>query len=121
MVGTPRGARRLRRVTFGSALIVVLRRLDSDPIGLFRCIGKQRKHAGALQRRRQAALMLGAVPRLAARLDLGSLGDVAPQPPEILVVDLRDMVYAKSANLAAIVVPIFAARPRRPAGSRRSW
>src|SRR6185503_3951767 len=51
-------------------------------------IGKQRHEAGALDRVRQGALVLGGYRRDAAGHDLAALGDVTLQELHVLVVDL---------------------------------
>ena len=62
--------------------------------------------------------MPGARAELASRLDLASLGDVAPQTGGVLVVDLADLVDAEAANLASspkAATPAAAARATSPA------
>jgi hypothetical protein len=46
-------------------------------------------------------LVLGTGAELAARLDLAPLADMSPQPTQILVIDVLDIVDAKLTDLAA--------------------
>ncbi|CAN5825755.1 hypothetical protein BH20CHL2_BH20CHL2_04580 [soil metagenome] len=62
---------------------------------------KEADVAGTLDRYRQRPLVLGACAKLAARLDLPSLTDMAPQPTQILVIDVLHVIDAKLAHLAA--------------------
>lgn len=55
----------------------------------------------ALDRDGQRALVPGAGTKLAARLDLAPLGDVAAQARGVLVIDLPDPVDAESTDLAS--------------------
>ena len=57
--------------------------------------------AATLDRRGQGTLVVRAGTRLAARLDLAALGDVAAQAADILVVDHTQLVDAELADLAA--------------------
>src|SRR6478609_6388896 len=61
----------------------------------------QRDHAGALDRDAHLALVLGAVPRDAARNDLAAIGDEVLQGLRVLVVDRHVLVGAEAADLAA--------------------
>jgi hypothetical protein len=54
----------------------------------------------SLDRNRQRTLVSGAGAKLAPRLDLASLRDVAAQARGIFVIDLPDLVDAESADLA---------------------
>jgi len=58
--------------------------------------------ARTLDRQGEAALILGRRAGLAARLDLGAVGDQAAQPLDILVVGL-DVVDGERIDLAALV------------------
>ncbi len=53
----------------------------------------------ALDGDRQRALVAGAGAKLAARLDLATLGEVAAHARDVLVIDLADVVGAERANL----------------------
>ncbi len=64
-------------------------------------IGQKRHVARVFQRNGKAALVFGAGACLAARLDFGALRDVAAQTPNILVINLTNMIHAESADLAA--------------------
>ena len=70
---------------------------DTDVLGGKR---EQRELAGAFEGHIQRALMGGTGAGLAARLNLGAVGQETPQAPEILVVDLFDLVDAELADLA---------------------
>src|SRR5258708_11613039 len=65
--------------------------------------------------------MFGAGARLAARLDLGAIGEVAPQPRDVFVIYLAHVIHAERADLAtrAEIAPAAAeARAARtPVGS----
>jgi len=63
-------------------------------------IGQKRHLSRILQRYGQSALVLGASARLAARLDLGALRDVAAQAPNILIVNFTDVIDAEGADLS---------------------
>jgi hypothetical protein len=45
--------------------------------------------------------MFGTGARLAARLDLGAIREVAPQPRDVFVIYLAHVIYAERADLAA--------------------
>ncbi len=85
-----------------------------DPLGHGAALGaevlgrvrQQRDVAGALERDGQLALVPGAGAGLAARLDLGALGQVAAQAVDLLVVDLDGLVGAEGADLAAASVAV---------------
>jgi hypothetical protein len=62
---------------------------------------EQRDVAGALDGHGQRALVPGACPQLAARLDLAALTDVASQASDVLVVHMLDVVGAERTHLAA--------------------
>ena len=79
-------------------------------------IGQKRHMPRVLQRDGQPTLVLGAGAGLAARLDLGAVGQEAAQPHQVLVVDVVDLVDAELANLAARRV----LAARAPAGATRS-
>ena len=68
--------------------------------------GQQGDVAGALEGDRQLALVPGAGAGLAARLDLGALGQVAAEAVDLLVVDLDGLVGAERADLAAAAVAV---------------
>lgn len=55
----------------------------------------------ALDGDRQRALVTRAGAELAARLDLATLREVAAHSPDVLVIDLTDVVGAEGADLAA--------------------
>jgi hypothetical protein len=57
--------------------------------------------SGSLEGHVERALVRGARASLAARLDLAALGQEAPQPGEVLVINVFDLVDAELANLAA--------------------
>jgi hypothetical protein len=54
--------------------------------------------ARALEGEREHALVLGAGARLASRLDLGAIADVASQLRGLFVVDVVDLVDAEGAD-----------------------
>src|SRR4051812_30259893 len=68
---------------------------------LLRHIRDERDLAGALDRRLQLALVLGAGSGNAPRQDLAALGDERPDQLHVLVVDVVDLVRAELADLAA--------------------
>ncbi len=78
---------------------------------------------GTLDRLGQGPLVLGARARLATSLDLESIGDIAAQGAEVLVVNVRHVIHAERADSAPGVKPASApsrstrsaspARPRR--------
>ena len=92
-----------------------------------RAEGDEREYARALDCARQGALVLRAHAGLAARLHLVSVGDEAPQPAHVLVVDVLHLVHAEGANLSPRIIPgpaapaleaaLSAASERRPAAS----
>ena len=63
--------------------------------------GDESDVAGALDRHGQRALMPGAGAELAARFDLAPFANVPAEAPDILVIDVPDIVDAKGADLAA--------------------
>src|SRR5258707_1395449 len=69
-------------------------------IFLLRHIRDERDLAGALDRRLQLALVLGAGAGNAPRQDLAALGHERPDQLHILVVDVVDLVRAELADLA---------------------
>jgi hypothetical protein len=82
--------------------------------------------AGALEGNIQRALMRGTGARLAARFDLGAVGQETPQAAEILVVDLFDFVYAELADLAtrgelAAAATATSATTELSGSASRSW
>src|SRR5205823_2041825 len=83
--------------------------LNADPVRLSWSIWKQRQHAGAFQRHGESALVPGAGPGFATRLDLAALRDVAAEPSQVLVVDLLHAVHAELADLAAVIAAVVAA------------
>lgn len=66
--------------------------------------GKEGEMSSSLDRDRQRALMTRTGAGLPARLDLAPVGDIAAKSPEVLVVDVIDMVHAKAADLAPRIV-----------------
>jgi hypothetical protein len=64
-------------------------------------VGEQGEEAGALDGAGQFTLLLGRDGRDAARNDLATLGDVALQELDVLVVDLRSVGAREGANLPA--------------------
>ena len=72
----------------------------------------------ALDRDSQRALVPGAGAKLAARLDLASLGDVAAQARRVLVVDLPDVVDTEPADLASPTKAATAAPARSTSATR---
>src|SRR3970040_641518 len=73
---------------------------------VLRRVRQQSDDAGALERHRQLALVLGAGARLAARLDLRALGQVAAEAVDLLVIDLVRLVGAERAHLPAAPVAV---------------
>src|SRR5437870_4345119 len=73
--------------------------------------------AGPFQRHGEGALVAGAGARLAARLDLAPLRQIAAQPAHILIVDIGQLLGAEPANFAAWHETVFGAQApaRRPA------
>jgi hypothetical protein len=63
--------------------------------------GEQRQVPGALDRRRQRALVLGAGAGLTSGLDHPTVGDEAAHPRDILVIDVLDAIDTESTDLAA--------------------
>ena len=92
---------------------------------MLRRVRQQRDVAGALEGHGQRALVLGAGARLAARLDLGALREVAAEAVDLLVVDAVRLVGAEGADLAAAAVAevVIAALVGQSFGSCRvvSW
>src|SRR6478736_2507674 len=78
-------------------------RSGSEVLG---CVGQQGDVPGTLEGDRQLALVTGAGAGLAARLDLGALGQVAAEAVDLLVVDLRGLVGAERADLATAAIAI---------------
>ena len=62
--------------------------------------------AGPLEGHRQLALVAGAGPRLATRLDLRSLREVAAEAVDLLVVDQDGLVGAEGTDLAASSIAV---------------
>jgi len=56
--------------------------------------------AGALDCDRQRTLVAGACAELPSRLDLAPFPDMSPQPGDVLVIDVPDVVDAEGADLA---------------------
>src|SRR6478672_10054407 len=79
------------------------RRSGSEVLGR---VGQQGDVPGTLEGDRQLALVTGAGAGLAARLDLGALGQVAAEAVDLLVVDLRGLVGAERADLATAAIAI---------------
>jgi hypothetical protein len=75
----------------------------------------------ALDRDSQRALVPGAGAKLAARLDLASLGDVAAQARRVLVVDLPDLVDTEPADLAPPAKATTATPARSTSAARATW
>src|SRR5436309_15435667 len=72
---------------------------------VLRRVRQERDVSGALERDGEFPLMTGARAGLAARLDLGSLREVAAEAVDLLVVDQDGLVGAERADLAAAAVP----------------
>ena len=91
-----RGSRRLQRAA------------PADGLGaeVLRRVGQQRHVAGPLEGDRQLALVRGAGAGLAARLDLGALGEVAAEAVDLLVVDRDRLVGAEGADLPAPAIAV---------------
>ena len=84
---------------------------------VLRRVGQKSQVPGPLQGDGEAALVLGAGARLAARLDLPAVRQIATELRNVLVVDLADVVDAEGADLAPgdiAAMPL----PLRPGGSR---
>src|SRR5437868_3266188 len=75
---------------------------------LLRRVRQQRDRAGALEGRGERSLVSGARSSYAPGQDLAAVADEAPQPRDLLVVDVRDLLDAESADLA--VLPLRSAR-----------
>src|SRR5262245_4484936 len=73
---------------------------------VLRRVREQGDVTGALECNRQLALVAGAGPRLATRLDLGSLREVAAEAVDLLVVDLHRLVGAEGADLATASIAV---------------
>jgi hypothetical protein len=81
--------------------------------------GQERYVSRSLDRNRQRTLVSGAGAKLAPRLDLASLRDVAAQARGIFVIDLPDLVDAESADLAPSAEAAATTPPRSaPAAAR---
>jgi len=81
-------------------------------------VRQQRHMAGVFQCDAQAALMLGAGARLAARLDLPTLRKIPFEPPNILIVNLTNVINTKSTDFAPRAeVTSSAAKASAPSGS----
>src|SRR3954452_8124043 len=81
-----------------------------NPLNLVSHVGNQGQLPRARDRGLQRALVLGAGARDAARLDLAPLRDERRQQPDVLVVDVVDLVRAELAD-AAPAEEAAAARP----------
>jgi hypothetical protein len=57
--------------------------------------------AGTLDGDGEGALVLGAGAHLAARLDLAAFADVTPEPGQVLVVNVLDVVHGELGDLAS--------------------
>lgn len=69
---------------------------------VFGSIGKQGHETRLLERDAQAALVLGARPGLAARLDLAAIRyEAFQQAAGVLIIDVAHMIVAKLAHFAA--------------------
>jgi hypothetical protein len=82
--------------------------------------GEQCKVPGALDRRRQRALMFGTGAGLAARLDHPTVGDEAAHAWNVLVIDVLDAVDTEAAHLATrkrAATAATAAKPTRGTGA----
>src|SRR3954447_2588055 len=80
-----------------------------SPVSGAEVLGRVREQghvAGSLQGDRQLALVRGAGPGLAPRLDLRALRQVAAEAVDLLVVDLGGLVGAERADLAAPAIPV---------------
>src|SRR5262245_7425713 len=73
---------------------------------VLRRVREQGDVSGALEGNRQLALVAGAGPRLATRLDLGSLREVAAEAVNLLVVDLDRLVGTEGADLATASIAV---------------
>ena len=73
---------------------------------VLRRVRQERDVAGPLEGDGQLALVAGAGAGLAARLDLGPLGQVAAEAVDLLVVDLDGLVGAERADLAAAAIAV---------------
>ena len=74
----------------------------------------------SLDRNRQRTLVSGAGAKLAPRLDLASLRDVAAQARGIFVIDLPDLVDAESADLAPSAEAAATTPPRSATAAART-
>ena len=81
--------------------------------------GQQRHVAGPLEGDRQLALVRGAGAGLAARLDLGALGEVAAEAVDLLVVDRDGLVGAERADLPAPAIAVVVVALLRAGGHWR--
>src|SRR4051794_15008729 len=80
--------------------VPALRRAAPQRRRLVGGVGEQRELAGALDGAGDLALVAAAGAGDATRADLAALGDEAPQRPDVLIVDLGDLVAAIRAGLA---------------------
>ena len=63
---------------------------------------------------REHALMLCACSRLPPWLNLATIRDIPPEPPDVLVVDYADTIHAEIADLSAREVAVSTAEPTSP-------
>src|SRR5205823_13320783 len=73
---------------------------------VLRRVRQERDVPGTLERGCQHALVSGAGSRLAARLDLRALGEIAPEAIDLLVVDALGLVDAEVADLATSPIAV---------------
>src|ERR1700749_4306033 len=73
---------------------------QSSPASTSRAgVGEQRHLAGVLDRRRDVALVPGAVPCHPAGTDLATVGDVLAKQARVLVVHVADLLVTERADL----------------------
>src|SRR5258708_29293470 len=82
---------------------MVGRRGSARLVGLG-CVRKECDRPRALERRGQRALVAGACARHASGQDLAASAHEAAQPRDLLVVDVRDLLHAEGAHLAALAL-----------------
>src|SRR5437870_5508895 len=77
---------------------------------VLRSVGQERDLPGALESGRQHALVPGAGTGLAPRLDLCPLGQVPPEPIDLLVVDRFGLLNTEVADLASPAISVVVRR-----------
>src|SRR5436305_7162971 len=82
-------------------------------------VRQQSDRARPLERGRQRALMPRAGPGYAARKDLAAVADEPPQPRDLLVVDVADLLDAEAADLA--MLPLRSSRAATARLSLWTW